>query len=127
MAAAAGRADVACWGGSEEFCGIFPFAGRSNSSIFPLSSAISASSTRMIACASGGWRAIPSSVSPGGMPLLLPNAALYVQVSSSKIVSRGLSDYPHVLVIVAVALSARIDPFFSIYRFRLGQCERRGR
>ena len=34
-----------------------------------------------------------SSVIPGGIPLLLPNAALRVQVSLSKIVSQGVNDY----------------------------------
>jgi hypothetical protein len=32
-------------------------------------------------------------VIPGGIPLLLPNVALHVQVSLSKLVSQGVNDY----------------------------------
>ena len=48
---------------------------------------------RMIAWASGGWRVMISSVIPGGIPLLLPNAALRVQVSLSKIAPQGVNGY----------------------------------
>jgi len=47
----------------------------------------------MIAWASGGWRAMISSVIPGNMPLLSHNVALRVQVSLSKIAPQGVNGY----------------------------------
>jgi hypothetical protein len=84
-----------CWvlGGSEEFCGVCPFACRSNASILAFNCALSASSARMMAWASGAWRAMISSVIPGGIPLLLPNAALRAQISLSTTVFQGVNGY----------------------------------
>ena len=55
-------------GGNEEFWGVF--RPPSNSLMRASSLAISASNRRMMAWASGGWRAMISSVIPSDMPLM---------------------------------------------------------
>jgi hypothetical protein len=50
----------------------------------PARATISANSARIIAWASGSWRAIVLSVIPGGMPRLLPNTTFRVQISLPK-------------------------------------------
>jgi len=84
-----------CWllGGSEEFWGVLPFACRSSSSIRACNSTTFAKSRRMMAWASGGWRAMISSVIPGNMPLLLPNTALRVQISLARKLLQAVDNY----------------------------------
>jgi hypothetical protein len=47
----------------------------------------------MMACASGGWRAMISSVIPSDRPWFLPNTALPVQISLPKKSLQAVNGY----------------------------------
>jgi hypothetical protein len=76
-------------GGSEEFCGVL--RPPSNSWMRASSLAISASNRRMMAWASGGWRAMISSVIPSDMAFVSPKSACLSGPIQPKSLPRGVN------------------------------------